>query len=385
MKQYFLLDPSVVYLNHGSFGATPHPVMDAYQRWQVRLENQPVQFITTELLGELSNARKVLGRYINTQSDDLVFVPNVTFGVNIIARSLLLKPGDEILVSDHIYGACENVWKFICQKTGASLVQASVAIPFSSPEEVVEQLWKGVTPNTKIIFISHITSPTAFQIPVEIICQRARSAGIITIIDGAHAPGQIEVGITAFDPDFYVGNCHKWMLGPKGSGFLYTRREIQHLVEPLVVSWGWGENSTITTGSKYLDILEWWGTNDPSAYLAVPAAIQFQEEHDWLSVRKRCNQLLQDGLQRICDLTNLDSLYSNKAETYKQMAIAPLPPVHNLSEFEDQLYQKHRIEIPFIEWGDQLFVRISIQGYNTAADIDALLHGLAELLPQYTD
>ena len=286
MKELFILDPNIVFLNHGSFGATPRPVMDAYQGWQYQLERQPVQFIVREMLGELENARQILGRYLNASADDLVFVPNVTFGVNIIARSLQLKSGDEILASDHEYGACENIWTFMAQKTGTAFVRQSVPLPLGSPEEVADQLWGGVTQKTKVIFLSHITSPTALHMPVEMICRRAREAGILTVIDGAHAPGQIQVDLDRIDADFYVGNCHKWMLSPKGAGFLYTRRGLQDMIEPLVVSWGWGKNSPYTTGSRYIDTLEWWGTNDPSAYLAVPAAIKFMEEHDWTSVQK---------------------------------------------------------------------------------------------------
>ena len=296
MKDLFILDPDIVFLNHGSFGAAPRAVLDAYQSWQYRLERQPVKFIVREMLAALENAREVLGGFVNAPADDLVFVPNVTFGVNIIARSLQLELGDEILASDHEYGACENIWSFVAKKRGAAFIRQSIPLPLGSPETVADRLWEGITPNTKVILLSHITSPTAQRMPVEIICQRARQAGIVTVIDGAHAPGQIPVDLDIIDADFYVGNCHKWMLSPKGAGFLYTRPNLQHLVEPLVVSWGWGENSPYTTGSSYIDALEWWGTNDPSAYLSVPAAIQFMEDQNWPSVRAGCYRILKDGM-----------------------------------------------------------------------------------------
>ncbi len=158
----------------------------------------------------------------------------------------------------------------------------------------MNRLWAKVSPATKVIFLSHITSPTAQRFPVELICRKARDAGILTIIDGAHAPGQIPLDLPALAADFYLGNCHKWMLGPKGSGFLYTCPDKQHLIEPLVVSWGWGSDYPQTTGSRYLDYLQWSGTQSPAAYLAVPDAIEFQTANDWPAVRARCRSLLSE-------------------------------------------------------------------------------------------
>lgn len=383
MKDFFILDPNIIFLNHGSFGASPRPVMAAYQEWQYRLEQQPVQFIVREMLAELENARQVLGGYLNASANDLVFVPNVTFGINIIARSLQLKSGDEILASDHEYGACENIWAFMAQKTGANYVRQSVPLPLGAPEQVADQLWRGVTPQTRAIFISHITSPTAMRMPLTTICRRAREVGILTIIDGAHAPGQIPVDLALIGADFYVGNCHKWMLSPKGAGFLYTRRSLQDVVEPLVVSWGWGENSPYTTGSRFIDSLEWWGTNDPSAYLSVPTAIQFMEENDWANVQEDCSRLLSRAVQTVTQLTGSPSAYSEDSQQFSQMAIAPLPPIRNISEFQSQLHQQYKIEIPCIQWNGHHFIRISVQGYNTALDIELLSQALAELLPLY--
>jgi len=383
MKPLFFLEQNIIFLNHGSFGATPRSVMEAYQNWQNKLERQPVQFITREMLPALKQARQILGDYLNANADDLVYIPNVTFGVNIIARSLQLEPGDEILTTDHEYGACENVWKFVGQKNGTTLVKQPIPLPLASPAEIAAHFWQGVTPKTRVIFISHITSPTAVRMPVEIICQKARSAGIWTVIDGAHAPGQIPLDLKAMEPDFYLGNCHKWMQSSKGAGFLYTRRALQTLLEPLVVSWGWGENASFTSGSKYLDYFEWSGTNDPSAYLSVPAAIQFQEEHNWPAVQHQCQQILADGLKRIDKLTGLKTVYSDLAASFVQMAVVRLPLVREISEFHRELLQQYRIEVSCIEWNGQHFIRISVQGYNTQEDVDALVAAVGELLPKH--
>jgi isopenicillin-N epimerase len=383
MKEHYLLDPEIIFLNHGSFGATPRSVMETYQAWQIRLERQPVHFISRELLPELKRARHTLAAYLNADADDLVYIPNATYGVNIVARSLPLEPGDEILATDHEYGACENVWKFMSQKNGSILVKRLIPLPLTSPAEIAEHFWQGVTPKTRVIFISHITSPTAVRMPVEMICKKARQAGILTVIDGAHAPGQIPLDLTAIGPDFYLGNCHKWMQSAKGAGFLYTRRALQPLLEPLVISWGWGENASFTSGSQYLDNFEWAGTNDPSAYLSVPAAIQFQEEHDWPDVQRQCQQILANGLKRIDQLTGLETIYSDRAAPFVQMAIVRLPPIKDISEFKRQLLEQYRIEAPCIEWNGQYFARISVQAYNDTADMEALTLALSELLPQH--
>ncbi|OQY35834.1 MAG: aminotransferase class V [Anaerolineaceae bacterium 4572_5.1] len=383
LKKHFLLNPNVIFLNHGSFGATPRKVFESYQHWQHRLEQQPVQFVIRELYGHLRNARQKLGEYLHAPPDNLVFIPNATFGVNILTRSLKLHKGDEILASDHEYGACDNAWTFTCQETGTSLVHQSIPMPATSLEEITNQFWQGVTPRTKIIFISHITSPTALCLPVEEICKRARAAGIITIIDGAHAPGQIHLDLESLDADFYIGNCHKWMLGAKGAGFLYARKEMQSIIEPLVVSWGWGKNSPYTTGSDFLDNLEWWGTKDPAAYLSVPTAIQFQEQHNWETVRQKSNAILREALQKISELTGIPSLYPDDNEYFHQMAVAPLPPLNDPAEFQSQLYAQYRIEVPIIKWNERSFIRISIQAYNSPEDINILLNALEDLLPNY--
>jgi isopenicillin-N epimerase len=378
LRDYFLLDPDVVFLNHGSFGATPRPVFDVYQEWQRRLERQPVQFLANDLGSYLAEAREVLGRFVNAAADDLVYVPNATYAVNAVARSLDLGPGDEVLASDHEYGACDNVWQFLSIKRGFRYIAQPIPLGLSE-EEMTEALWQGVTPRTKVIYMSHITSPTALRLPVEAICARAREASIVTLIDAAHAVGQIPLDLGAIGADFYTSNAHKWLCAPKGSAFLYARREMQHLIEPLVVSWGWGEDRTFTFGSDFLDAFQWPGTADFSAYLSVPAAIRFQEEHDWSAVRQACHALAGRAIARIGQLAGLPGLYSDDT-LYAQMAIAPLPPITDLPDFKKRLYDEYRVEIPCVQWGDQQFIRISIQGYNTEADVDVLLSALEALL-----
>ena len=380
LRDLFLLDPGVFFLNHGSFGATPRPVMEAYQEWQILLEREPVYFVDRLLADYFKSARQALGAYVNADADDLVYVTNATFGVNVVARSLRLGPGDEVLASNHEYGACENVWQFLSRKRGFGYIQQPIPLPVGPSDEIVEQFWRGITRRTKVIFLSHISSPTAVRMPVEAICSRAREAGILTVIDGAHAPGQIPLDLEAIGADFYTGNGHKWLCSPKGSGFLHARRDKQHLIEPLVVGWGWGVERTVTFGSDYLDYQQWLGTSDPAAYFSVPAAIEFQAKYNWPAVRQRCHIMLRLTLQRIGDLTGLAPMYPN-ADFYCQMAIAPLPPIADLPAFKRRLFEEFHVEVPCIQWQGKQFIRVSVQGYNTDRDIDALIQALTSLLP----
>src|SRR5438477_1823193 len=239
LRQEFLLDPDVVFLNHGSFGACPRPVFEQYQSWQRELERQPVEFLGRRQRDLLADARQTLATYLGAQQPDVVYVPNVTEALNIAARSLPLESGDEILTSDHEYGALERAWTFVSEHRGTRVVPVHLPAFLDDPEEVAELVWRGVTSRTRVLFLSHITSPTAVRLPIEPLVMRAREAGIWTVIDGAHAPGQIDLDLTCLGVDFYGGNCHKWLSAPQGAGFLYVRQGLQALIEPLVISWGW--------------------------------------------------------------------------------------------------------------------------------------------------
>src|SRR5439155_4471628 len=227
----------ITFLNHGSYGACPRPVFETYQAWQRELESQPVEFFR-RLPGRFAEARGALAGFVGTAPDNLVFVPNVTWGANAIARSLALAPRDEVLATDLEYGAVDRTWRYHCDQRGVRYVNQPVSVPVTSADEIVEQLWAGVTERTRVIAMSHITSGTALILPVAEVCRRARAAGILTVIDGAHAPGQIDLDLDDLGVDFYGGNCHKWLCAPKGSGFLYARPEHQDSLDPLIISWG---------------------------------------------------------------------------------------------------------------------------------------------------
>jgi isopenicillin-N epimerase len=379
VRDLFLLRPGVIFLNHGSFGACPRPVFEAYQSWQLELERQPVEFLGRRLADLMRQARESLAAFVGAEANELVYVPNATTGLNTIARSLPLREGDEVLATDHEYGALDRTWRFICQKRGARYIRQPVPLPVESAERIVEAIWAGVTPRTRVLFVSHITSPTAIIFPVNELVRRAREAGLITVVDGAHAPGQIPLDLHALAADFYSGNCHKWMCAPKGSAFLYVRREMQHLIEPLVVSWGW--ESDKPGPSRFVDEQEWQGTRDIAAYLSVPAAIQFMAEHDWPRVQRECHELVRYARERAAELTGLPPITPDSPDWFAQMAALPIPPC-DLEVLKRRLCDDFHIEIPTVEWNGQHFLRASIQGYNTQADVDALVEALKVLLPQ---
>jgi isopenicillin-N epimerase len=244
----------------------------------------------------------------------------------------------------------------------------------------VELFWQGVTSRTKVIFLSHITSPTALRLPVEAICRRAREKGILTLIDGSHVPGQIPLHLDQLGADFYTGNCHKWLLSPKGAGFLYADPSVQDLIDPLVVSWGYQTDPAKSTGSRFVDLLTWTGTHDPAAYLSVPSAIQFQHDNHWQHVQKDCHDLIMEYLPKFSALTGNPLLYHDENQ-YQQMACFEIPHMQNLELYKSQLYDQFNIEIPTIEWSQRHFLRISIQAYNHPSDLNALLAALAILIP----
>jgi len=350
MRELFLLDPDVVYLNHGSFGACPRPVFERYQEWQRELENEPVRFMR-RLPELLEPARAELGVFVGAPADDLVFVQNATTGVNIAARALDLQPGDEVLATNLEYGACDLAWQHVCERAGARYVRAEV-----------DRLFEHRTERTRAVFLSHITSVTALLLPVEEVVARARSEGLVTIVDGAHAVAQVDLDLTELGADFYAATCHKWLCGPKGSGFLYVRPEWQERTHAPIVSWGYEEPAT------FVSRLQRQGTRDASAYLTVPAAIEFFREHD---SRERCVALAREARRELCELLGTEPLAPE--EQILQMASVRLPrPDPELSQ---RLFDEHRIEIPTMGPDDAL-LRISAAMYTEREDVDRLLAAL---------
>ena len=376
----FLVRPDIAYLNHGGYGARARAVVAAYHRWQAELESQPTEFLGQRLGGLLAGAREHLAGYLGTLAENLVFVPNTTHGINIIARSLDLGPGDEVLGTTHEYGAVERTWRFVCARNGASYLSQHISLPVTTPEAVVDQLWEGVSERTRVLVVSHISSPTALIFPVDLICRRAAAQGILTVVDGAHAPGQIDLALDALGADFYVGNCHKWLASPVGAGFLFARPERQSLLLPLIVSWGWQAEGP--GASPFQEYFGWIGTDDPAAYLSVPDAIQFQRDHDWPSVRVACHALAAQARERIGTLTGLAHSAPDSPTWWGQMCAMPLPvrTGETKAALHDRLWEDYQVEVPIVDWQGRRFVRVSIQAYNAPQDVDRLLEGMSAIL-----
>ena len=381
MRDAFLLDPDIVFLNHGSYGACPRPVFEAYQRWQLELERNPVAFLGRRSAALLADARQRLGAFLGVRGEDLVFLPNATHGVNTVARSLSLQPGDEVLTTDHEYGACDATWEFVCRQRGASYRRVVVPLPLD-PATLVQRLLDAASARTRVIFASHITSTTALILPVQALCEGARSRGITTVIDGAHAPGQIPLDLGAVGADFYTGNCHKWLCAPKGAAFLHARPERQAELDAGVVSWGYVAGSAGHTGfdaytgrTLFERRLQWQGTRDLAAFLAVPAAIEFQQAHDWPAWQRRCHDMACDLHRRVLARNGLARIAPDDA--FGQMV--PIAVRTEGSEaLREWLITRHRIEVPVTQHAGRTFVRVSVQAYNSEADLAALEVALTE-------
>lgn len=376
LRRFFLLDPEVAFLNHGSFGACPLPVLEAYWDWHRRIEVEPVRFFRDQFEDSMAHARARLAAYVGCPRDDLVFVPNATTAVNTVARSLPLSAGDEILTTNHEYGACDRAWQFICRRTGASYRPAELPEPAGPPAELVDAIWSQVTERTKVLFLSHITSPSALLLPVAELCALARQAGILTFVDGAHGPGQVPLHLAALGCDFYTGNCHKWLCAPKGSAFLYSRPEVQHLVEPLVVSWGGTYREP--GPSRYVDELEYGGTRDYAACLAVPAALDFLAAHDWASVSRTCVRLLRAGIERLLELPGVRPVLDGPTRIELQMAAVrvPFPSGRMLAR---RLADGYAVEVGAQNWQGESLLRLSVQGYNGWQDVERAVSAVSAI------
>lgn len=367
LRDEFLLDPEIAFLNHGSFGACPRPVFEEYQRWQRELERNPVDFLFRRLHGLLGEARAVLADYVGADPADLVFVPNATHGLNLVARALALEPGDEVVATDHEYGAVNLMWRFLCARAGATYVRVPVEVPVSSAEAVAEAVVGAIGRRTRVVVVSHITSPTALVFPVAEICLRARGAGSpLVVVDGAHAPGHVAVDLRALGADVYVGNCHKWLCAPKGSGFVWVAPDHHELLHPLVLSWGLGEEEQtfVTRGQTQ-------GTLDPAAYLAVPDAIAYQAARDWDAQRRRCHDLASEARTLLADVTGEEPLAPDSPEWFCQM-VASLAPVGVTPELGLRLFREHGVEVSVRPWNERTTIRVSFQAYNDARDLERL-------------
>ena len=375
MKDHYLLEKNITFLNHGSFGACPKSVFKNYQKWQRLFESQPVQFLSHDIYKYLEESRIHLSNLISCDSDDIIFIPNPTTAINTIIRSLMIDKNYEVLTSNHEYGAMIRAWEWFSENNGYSLIQKSLEVPFTTTNNFVDDCWSAVTNNTKIIFISHITSPTAIIFPIAEICQQARNESIMTIIDGAHVPGHIQLDISALDPDIYIGACHKWLSAPKGSSFMYVKKDIQDIIDPLIISWG---KEVDPSPSSFINENQYQGTRDFSSFLSVPAAINFQRDNDWKIVKARCRDLTKKTLISLQNILKSDLLCPVNDTWLAQMASIQIP-VNDSLKIKNELLKKYNIEIPIFEWDGKKMLRFSFNAYNDERDSNELIKAIKDI------
>ena len=387
--RHWLLDPGVDFLNHGSFGACPSPVLEAQQQLREELERQPIRFMLRDLPGRLALARKALGSFVGADPDDLAFVSNATTGVNTVLRSLRFEAGDELITTNQAYNACRNALTAAASRDGATLVVADVPFPVRSPAEVVEAILGRVTSRTRLVLLDHVTSPTGVVWPVKQIVGALAGPGIDTLVDGAHAPGMLPLNVEDIGAAYYSGNCHKWICAPKGAAFLHVRRDRQHRIRPLTISHG--ANSTRRDVSRFRLEFDWVGTQDFTPFLCVPEALRFMGsllpggwselmEHNRQSAL-RARNILGDALQAPppCPDEMLGSLATvalpdgEPASPRSALEIDPL---------QDALFEKFHLEVPVVSWPapPKRWVRVSSQIYNTDAQYRRLASALRRLL-----
>ena len=374
------LDPGVVFLNHGSFGACPREVLAAQREFVARMEREPVLFVHRDLEGLLDHARIALADFLGADADDIAFVTNATSGVNTVLRSLRFAPGDELLTTDHEYNACRNALDLAAATWGARVVTARVPFPLRDPAQVVEALTAAATPRTKLVLVDHVTSPTGMVLPVERIVAAFAERGIDVLVDGAHAPGMLPLELRRLGAAYYTGNCHKWLCTPKGSAFLHVRRDRQAALRPLAISHG--ANSTRTDRSRFRLEFDFCGTCDASPWLAIPAALAFlgrllpggipalMVHNRALALRARdllCSAL---GSAPPCPDSMIGSLASIVLDP---LALDPVGPL-GLDPLQVRLWDQWRIEIPVMRWASPRLrmLRVSPQAYNTIEQYEYL-------------
>jgi len=376
MKSLFLLRDDITYLNFGSFGACPKEIFDDYIRWQTLLEREPVQFIAKDGVEYLMKALESLANFIHCDARDLVFVPNPTFAGNIIAKNIRLEKGDEILSTDLEYGAMDRTWKYYCQQSGARYIQQKIDLPLVSKELFLENFWKGCTEKTKMVFISHITSSTGLILPVHEICDEAKKRGLITFVDGAHVPAHIDLDLSILDADFYTGACHKWMMTPKGSSFLYVRKEYQNQLDPLIVSWGY--ESAAPSGSQFFDYHQFNGTRDFSAYLTIPKSIDFMDKHNWRMVSENCRQQVLKAAPAFCEALNTRPLAPLNQDFFGQMFSIQVK-TDQPEQLQKYLFDAYKIEIPVMRLHNNHYMRFSFQAFNRPEDLEYLIRSIHKI------
>lgn len=364
-REHFVLDPDIGYLNHGSYGATPLPVLERQWEWQREMERRPVEFHVRRLEGLLRDAREPLALELGSAPENVAFVVNSTTGVNWVAHSLPLGPDDEVLLNQHEYGAVFRCWQTLAARQGFRVVTASVA----PGGDLLQALEAARTPRTRVVVVSHITSPTAQLFPIAEVGAWARRHGIWSVVDGAHAPGHIPLALDALGVDFWVGNLHKWLWAPKGCAMLYVAPASQPLMKPLVVSWGVDPPRPIREPA-WVAWVQMQATRDPSAFLCAPAGLDYQRR---FHLPIPCCQRLEALSSRLAELGAVPLPGSSPL---KMRAFVWPGAGGDPERLREWLFKEHKLEVPVYEWDGQLLFRVCVQHYVHDAELERLVTAL---------
>jgi isopenicillin-N epimerase len=380
--QHWLLDPEVIFLNHGAFGACPKRVLERQAEWRARIERQPLQFVGRDLEGHLDSARETVAAFVGARAEDLVFVPNATSGVNAVVRSLSFDKGDELLVTDQEYNACRNALNFAAERAGARVVVANLPFPVRNEEQLVAPILERVTGKTRLALVDQVTSQTGLILPIERLVRELKTRGVDTLVDGAHAPGMVALDLNRLGAAYYTGNCHKWLCAPKGAAFLHVRSDKQSLVRPVAISHG--ANTRRTDRSRFLIEFAWPGTWDPTAALSVPEALEFVGSllpGGWPEIMARNRSLALAARNILCAALSIDA--PAPEDRIGSLAAVPIPdaragdePILPTNEYalQETLRVKHHIEVPIIPWPapPKRTLRVSAQLYNSLPQYEKL-------------
>lgn len=372
IKARWGLDPDVAFLNHGSFGAAPRVVLAEQRRLQEEMEREPVWFLARALGPRLEAVRARVATFLDADPDGLVLVPNATTGVNAVLRSLPWSPGDEILLADMSYNAVKQTIRLLQDQHGVVPVEATIPFPITDPAEVTAAFAAKIGPKTRLLLVDHVVSPTALVCPVDALVALARAHGVPILVDGAHAPGMVDVRLRALEPDFYTGNLHKWAYAPKGSAVLWVGRAWRDRIHPVSISHGYGQGLHAE--------FDWTGTADPTAWLAIPTALDFHASLPGL--QDTCHALVRDGRVVLADALGVDLPHPDDRRLYANLAAIPVPgpfPTRpaDAAARTAALFAAHRIEVPFTTYDHRLWVRISANAYNHPDEYRRLAEVLA--------
>lgn len=369
--------PDTLYLNHGSFGPPPDCVRAAQQQWKCRLDEQPMDFFLRIMEPAWRAARDKLAEFVATSPENLAFVENATYGMNVVARSFRLDKDEEVLLTDHEYGAVKRIWERSCAEQGAQVRVARLPWPMDSADEIVDSILQAITPRTRLLIVSHVTSPTAVTLPVARLIPLVRARGIAVCVDGPHAPAYTDLNLDNLQCDYYVASCHKWLSAPLGSGFLFVAPQRQSSIRSPLLSWG---RLLPDVPVKWYEEFIWTGTRDPSPYLSLPAALDFLQNRVGLrNFRERTHSLARSARQQIGERFGTTPMIPDGPEWYGSMAHVPLPPGDH-SLLQRTLWERYKIEVPIISWAERRFVRVSCHLYNDQNDLDRLLEALSQLI-----